>query len=308
MKNTLSRISDTNNVSELTSLAKMEQSDEQTKMLQESQEALDTLKKEVGRLSGQVNDAPQVLLELAVQLQTVQQDLATETSERNIAIDNMARKLELASSVFNTESKLELRDNDEMSIQRSEQQLSLIRAELDSLANTQLSAIREQIANCNKQFSLEQAERKSDSEMVWSSMQSLHGHLVQFISQPPVPQAPQGTPAYAMPESQRSLGGSRMPRSRSPSPRMPPTPLTAQEMQAARPRTQLLTAMPPATTQLPANIGNAGLVRNSYPAPGSGPATPGSGRPMQQVSWTQPAPQEMTPGQNISFARHLLKS
>merc|ERR1711924_128020 len=112
--------------------------------------------------------------------------------------------------------------------QRHDEQLRLIFDKLDSLANDQLSVLREQVANCSKQLSMEQAERKSDSEMVWSSMQNLHGHLVQFISQPPP------TAMTIMPESQRSLGGSRMPRSRSPSPRFPGQ--MPEHLLASRPR------------------------------------------------------------------------
>jgi len=287
---------------------------EDTKELQEKWEAThEALSKEVAKLSGQVKEAPPLLLELTIQLQALQQGLSTEQGERNIAVDNLARKLELVSTVFNVDSRQgQVENAGQMSSQSAEQhehQLRMIFDQLDSLANTQLSSLREQLSSCSQQLAFEQAERKSDSEMVWSSMQSLHGHLVQFISQPPAT-AP---PAFSMiPESQKSIG--RMPRSRSPSPRMP---IHGDEQAAARPRVQL-----PATQQTLAsnNVGPHSVLSRSLPThdvifgPGASqslsygcpsnivPAR-APGAVSTQLSWT---PQDLTSGQNISFARHLL--
>jgi len=258
----------------------------------------DALAKEVNILSGQVKEVPTLLLELTTQLHALRHGLTSETNERNIAIDNLARKLELVSTVFNVDSRPNKEDNAEMSSQSAqhfEQQLRLIFDQLDSMANTQLSAVREQVANCSQQLALEQAERKSDSEMVWSSMQSLHGHLVQFISQPPAT-------TYVMPESNRSLG--RMPRSRSPSPRIPPAVQEEPVNSGVRPRPQV--QLPSA--QLP--LGSSQLLTRTLPdhsvTLSQGYAVTGrtqlaGGAPL---SWnTVPTPQE----QNISFARHVLK-
>lgn len=275
------------------------------------QQTYDVLTAEVAKLSGQVKEAPPLLLELTLQLQALQQAMTGETNERHIAIENLGQKVELVTTVFNVEAKQGSMQNvEEMSSQTSQQhehQLRLIFDQLDALANTQLSGIREQLANTTQQLSMEQAERKTDSEMVWSSMQSLHGHLVQFISQPPAASPP--PTGYGMPSSQ-----SRMPRSRSPSPRFPPA---DSQGQPGRPRPLL--PMQLATGPAPVMSSGSQLMNRSLPSqdvtlghpsigsPQSYTANVGNGRtPITgpQLSWTQP---DMTAGQNISFARHLLK-
>jgi len=280
-------------------------------------EEVNKLCTQVSNMSAQVEEAPQVLLELTIQLQSLQQGLATETNERNIAIDSVATKLELFSAVFNVDSKQGRAEHGEQQQSEIEKQLRLIFDQLDNLATTQLNSMREQVANCTQQLSMEVAERKSDSEQVWSSMQSLHGHLVQFISQPP-PTAQLNQ--YMMPESQRSIG--RMPRSRSPSPRMPVTlPQQIQDAQEyqpsrARPLIHLQAGSQFASSSQAGqqSVGSGQLqpmrgsnVQAYVPAAGSSRAAPQAPANVTQLAWTQQPGQEMTPGQNMSFARHLLK-
>jgi chromosome segregation ATPase len=279
--------------------ANLQQSEEPQDRSNASQEAL---AQEVNKLKDQVKQTPPLLLELTMQLHQLQQGLSGEKDERNIALENLSRKLDLVGTVYNLDSAQGKAENGGQGSQRHDEQLRLIFDKLDSLANDQLSVLREQVANCSKQLSMEQAERKSDSEMVWSSMQNLHGHLVQFISQPPP------TAMTIMPESQRSLGGNRMPRSRSPSPRFPGQ--MPEHLLASRPRVpvrlpdalkedtspQLTSPRQEKQRSSPADP-NEEQESASYQAS----TAPGKEIPVQ-LPWTS-----QDAAQNISLARQLLQ-
>lgn len=147
---------------------------------------------DVNKLVEQVKESHPLLFDMGLRLTELENELEAERETRNAATEDLARRRDLVATVFNsgTSDKSEKSEKtipvsaaeDAMDLnERHERHLKLVLEQVENMAKSQLSAIREQLEQ-------EQVARKGDVQLLWSNLNTMkHSRQVPSLSAvPPV--------------------------------------------------------------------------------------------------------------------------